>query len=180
MRTQLIIWIILVPMLAITSHPVRCQSSSKPKKAKVYTATISVSTQESNIIGVLQNVGDSAIYLLVDSGSVKIPAGVIQEIVIRRKGNVGRSVLTGSLIGLGIGGLVGIAISTGDCNGANPCFAGEMPLAFAVIGTGAGAFTGLIIGSIPKKTIFVGQDLMEFERNAELLRKYTMPDAPAH
>src|SRR5437868_5373739 len=83
-----------------------CQQAKSPGKKKVYIAVVGITTQRKKMEGVLQEVGDSAMYLLTKEGMKLIESKVIKQIVIKRKGSAGWGALTGSLIGVGVGAII--------------------------------------------------------------------------
>jgi hypothetical protein len=163
-------------ILIVWSNAAYCQQKKYPEKAKVYNALVSTSTHKRVIVGILKEVSDSAIYLLMQGQTVKLAARVIDKIVIKRKGNAGRGALTGACIGMGLGAIIGFA---GDdtCDGTTFCIevsAGEQALAGAVVLGGAGALIGLGLGKTAKERIIIGESQFVFEKYIELLSKYTL------
>ncbi|MEJ1240254.1 hypothetical protein WBG78_19085 [Chryseolinea sp. T2] len=168
-------------MLAATallvSSTAFCQKSVKPPKEKIYNALVSVSTQQRKIVGVLKEVDDSTIHLIFRDGTVRIHARVINSIVIKRKGNVGRGALLGSLTTMLVGGFVAFASSDNTCD-SNPCIGESGPervIAGAVLGAGIGALIGMGIGSAAKAKVDIGRRPEMFRRRAEWLSQYALP-----
>jgi hypothetical protein len=178
MRPTILTMLFTTAFLMIGSIRLIAQQKKYPEKIKVYKAVVGVTTQEENMVGVLTNVGDSAIYLITLNEKVKIPSNVIRQIVIRRKGNVGRATLTGFLIGLGLGGIIGMAAFDSPCDG-NPCITlspGESALAGGILLGSVGTLTGFVVGTIRKERVVIGEDQLVFEKNVELLRKYALSE----
>lgn len=170
-----------LPFLAVVlitcSLTAICQQKKQSEKIKVYHAFVDVTTQRKHMAGVIQQVSDSAIYLLTKDGQVRIASNVIKQIAIKRKGNVGRGVLTGSIIGIGVGTIIGFASGDDECDGTSFCFAvsaEEKAVASAVVLGGLGALIGWGMGSMAIKHIKIDENQYVFEKNAELLRTYSL------
>src|SRR4051812_29992688 len=151
------------------------QQKKKSEKKKVYYAYVEVTTERrKDIIGVLQEVSDSAILLFTKGGSrMSIEANTIEHIAIKRKGHVGRGLIIGSVIGVGVGAIIGFASGDTECDGSPFCAsitAGEKAAVDAVAIGGLGALIGWGIGSRAKKSLKVGGNQFVFSKNVELLR----------
>jgi hypothetical protein len=173
-----------LPFLAVfliaCSVTVFCQQKKQSKKIKVYNAIVDVTTQRRNIVGVLQEAGDSAIYVLTKNGMDRIESSVIKQIVIKRKGNVGRGALAGSLIGIGVGAIIGFASGDDECDSPGFCFevtAEEKAFVNGFVLSGVGALIGWGVGSIGKEHIKIGENQFVFSKNVALLRKYSMHES---
>jgi len=178
MRPPVFSCLFLITTLVISSHTGFSQATSKKKKIKVYNAVVSVSTQKSRIVGILEKVSDSAVYLIVRKEGKEIPADIIKKIVIKRKGNAGRWALAGTLSGMVVGGAIGYAAGDDECDGSIFCIsfsAEEKALISAILGSGVGALAGWVIGTIPKDVVVIGQSPAVFEKNTDLLRQYSWP-----
>ena len=183
MRAKIIAPSFIAAVLVVCSAAAFGQPKKNPKKTKVYNALVHVTTQKSKVVGILNEVSDSAIYLLVEDGkariNVRINARIIKQIVIKRKGSVGRSILSGALIGMATGVFAGLAMGDSECDPNEPyCSTAELKsVQGAVLMCGVGVLVGWIVGSIPKKNIIIGESQSTFEKNVQLLSKYSLSDA---
>jgi hypothetical protein len=83
---------------------------------------------------------------------------------IYKKGKVGRSVLTGLLIGAGVGAVIGFASGDDSKDQWFALTAGEKAFGLGVFGGGLGAITGLIVGLAAHKTFVIRGKKENYER----------------
>ena len=167
----------LAVMLLKCFIPAFSQQEKKSGKKKVYIAIVGVTYQRKKMEGVLQEVGDSSIYVLTKKGMILIESKVIKEIAIKRKGSAGWGALTGSLVGMGLGAIIGFASGDDQCDGTAFCItftAEEKALGGAIALGGVGALIGMGAGSTAKEHIKIGESQSVFSTYIELLRKYSM------
>jgi len=156
-----------------------CQTNAKSKKVKIYNAIVTLSNQKKKMAGILKEVTDSAIYILVRDERIRIPAKSIQKIVIKSKGNVGRSAFAGVLGGVIVGFIVGYSGGDDTCDGSYFCIyettAEEKGLGGAIVGGGLGAFLGILIAKVSaKERLTIAGDQNIFQKNVVLLKKYSV------
>ena len=139
-----------------------------------YIKTTVTTNQASNIKGYLVSFDDSSLFIVKKITSFKgvkvyrliadkVDYTNISNVVVKRKGAVGRGALYGAIAGALAGAAAGFL--SGDdppctSNGfLSICFrfsAGEKAAAGAVAGATLGSLTGLIIGSMVHKTFIIG------------------------
>jgi hypothetical protein len=83
---------------------------------------------------------------------------------IYKKGQVGRSLLTGLLIGGAVGALLGLASGDDSKDEFLAFTAGEKALALGVVGGSLGAITGLILGLSAHKTFVIRGKKENYDR----------------
>ena len=103
--------------------------------------------------------------------------------MIKAKGSVGRSVLVFTLIGITAGAIAGGAEGDSPCdpNSWYPCelvTAADKALTGAFVFGFVGSVVGFAVGSLAKDRIVIGGSQFVFEKNVELLRKYSASHAP--
>jgi len=103
---------------------------------------------------------------------ISIEARKIDNIKIRRKGQIGRGVWIGVLAGAATGVLIGFV--SGDDEPGIMSFTKEskaigLGIAFGVLGTGVGALT-----ATAKKKIIINGDTMNYERHLETIQSYSL------
>jgi hypothetical protein len=91
---------------------------------------------------------------------------------IYKKGQIGRSILTGLLIGGAVGALIGLASGDDSKDDFFALTAGEKALGLGAVGGGLGAITGLILGLAAHKTFVIRGKKENYERmRAKLMKK---------
>jgi len=183
MRAKILLLLLSFPSFFLCTETAFGQKSHPPKM-KVYNALVHVTTQSKKIVGVLTDVGDSAIHVSSKDREVRINASTIKKIVIKRKGSVGRSVLAFTLIGITAGAIAGSAQGDSPCDppaswiACDPVTASDKALAGAVVFGLTGSLVGWVVGSIAKERIAIGESQLVFEENVALLRKYSLSRTP--
>lgn len=131
----------------------------------------------------LAQVNDSNVIMsLVPVAYTKVPADVsslklityneIDHIKIKRKGAVGRGALTGGLIGLGTGLLIGLVEGDDDPNSWFSYTAGEKAFIYGASLGIAGGIIGAVVGAVAtKKFIIKGSPSALKELNTTLLER---------
>jgi hypothetical protein len=120
--------------------------------------------------GYLAAMGDSGIVMLrspvvfdhslANTNANLIPYQNLSEVSIKRKGNVGRGILIGTISGIIVGGITGyITYKKPDCKDALICWdfgPSTDAAAGASLGAVGGAIIGGIVGALAKKTFIIG------------------------
>ena len=163
--------------IGILASNSNCFSQAHAKRIKVYKAIISTSIQTKKMRGVLQEVQDSSIIILSDDQRIRIPAISIQEVTIKRKGETGRGALTGGLVGLGVGLMVGFGSGDDQCDPSSFCLfaltAEEKALTAGLALGMSGAVIGTIIGSLRRaEKITTNGDQHIFQNNVKIMKRY--------
>lgn len=92
---------------------------------------------------------------------------------IYKKGKIGRSVLTGLLIGSAAGALIGLASGNDSKDEFLAFSAGEKALGLGIFGGGIGAITGLIIGAAAHKTFTIHGKKENYDRmRTKIMKKW--------
>jgi hypothetical protein len=106
------------------------------------------------------------------TGSLKyLPVSDIETISLRRKGSAGRGALTGGLIGVGLGIIVGLA-SGDDKPGWFSMTAGDKAFALGMMFGGSGSLIGLVGGAIAHKKFYIGRSRDKLQQmNMTLLER---------
>jgi hypothetical protein len=106
------------------------------------------------------------------TGSLKyLAVSDIESIALRRKGSAGRGALTGGLIGVGLGIIIGLA-SGDDKPGWFSMSAGDKALALGMLMGGSGSMIGLVSGAMIHRKFHIGRSKENLQRmNMTLLEK---------
>lgn len=136
------------------------------KRRKANNAIIHLSTRKSPIVGVLQEVGDSAVFLVVKRVTLTVPYHEIKKIVIKRKGRMGWTITTGILVGAAAGNIIA---GTSDSEFS---YCAECAFYGTILGAGVGATVGTLLGAIPKKKMVIRQSYEAYSESVPLLRQY--------
>ena len=103
---------------------------------------------------------------LTSSSLNTIPYQNIQEVILRRKGSVGKGIAIGSISGFFVGAVIGAAMyqsKPGTVYGFDVGVEGEA-IGIGFLGAVGGAVVGGIIGSAAKKTFIIGGNRDKFHR----------------
>jgi len=103
-------------------------------------------------------------YDTVNKGMYRFDYKDLAKAEIYKKGQVGRSVLTGLLIGGAAGALIGFASGDDSKDEFLAFTAGEKALGLGIFGGGLGALTGLIVGLAAHKTFVIHGKKENYER----------------
>lgn len=175
-----IIHIILIFLLSINLSVAQESTQGKPR----YNCWLIPLSSSIKARGFISSVTDKSISLVsvtkVAKDSVINAVTVfsysdIKSIIVRKKNSVGNVALAGSLIGLFVGGLLGLAQGSDDPDALLSYTAGEKALAvgipFAIIGSGVGAW----IGSSKNKMIINGsiENFRNYQRSLTYYSKRT-------
>ncbi|MGC3946501.1 MAG: glycine zipper family protein [Chryseolinea sp.] len=164
--------LLLAVALFLISSPVH-SAPEKKKKVKVYFAWVTYN-DHTKIKGVFREVGDSSVTVFSKEQFVVVPAASIKKIVFRRKASAGRGALIGAASGLVVGAVVGYVDGSSDEYFIS---AEDEAVMGAIVASGFGALIGTIIGTIPRKQVNIGGNQQAFEKNRELLRRFSLSDA---
>jgi hypothetical protein len=146
---------------------------SQPTARKAYTAFIYTSNTH-KVKGILYDVQDSTVILVVNYTYVNISYQSIVGIDIRKKGSPGRGVAIGAVTG-GFTTLIVVLLGTSSTDSyLSNIFSGPDWAIATAMGTITGAIIGGIAGTALKKYIFIGRDLARFQYQADLIRSYSV------
>lgn len=155
--------------LALISNEALLAQHSTATKHRVYKVT--ATTVGSTVTGYLASVSDSSIFVTpISFKGSGISSGVnyqridyphLLRVRIRRKGSTGRAVLTGSLAGIVLGAVGGLADGSDYKNNQGGwcilCMtAGEKAAIYGTTGGLAGAIIGTFVGVFAHKTFNIG------------------------
>ena len=147
--------ITILSLAALLSQSVKAQDSVS-NRSRTYRAVV-VTMENASAGGYLSNLADSAACLATDPVPLQLRgredvAGQrfryndIQQITLKRKGRVGRGILTGVIIGTIVGGITGL-IAGGDSGGSQQWVV-ITPAEAALGGAAGGCITGAVLGAI--------------------------------
>ena len=153
------------------------------RKTKFYHTWINTKKDSIKFQGILYELQDSSIlvanslivknYPLGDYKVTKIYISEIDKIKARRTKSVGRGILIGSITGIAVGGIIGLASGDDPTDTWFAMTAGEKALVSGIFVGGIGAVTGLIIGSIRVKFTING-NIQDYNRQKKKMRKYSV------
>ena len=156
-----IIQIVLIFLLSINLSVAQESTQGKPR----YNCWLIPLSGSIKARGFISSVTDSSISLVAVKKAAKDSLTTevmifnyadIKLIKVRKKNSIGNGALAGSLVGLFIGGVLGLAQGSDDPDALLSSTAGEKAIAigipFAIVGSGVGAW----IGSSRKKMIING------------------------
>jgi hypothetical protein len=175
--------ITIVSLAALLSQSVKAQDSAS-NRSRTYRAVV-VTMKNVRTGGYLSNLADSAACLatypvqlklrsLEDGAGQRFRYNDIQQITLKRKGRVGRGILTGAIVGTIVGGIVGL-VSGGDSGGSQQWVVitpAEAALAGAAGGCVTGMGLGAIISALTKSNFTIGGSKQKYQamREAMIIR----------
>ena len=164
--------LLFLSCLIVLSYCALSQDSSRTKKNYYLLATVTENNKKLPE-AYLANVNDSAVMLSPDPVQFRhsflnanlINYQQIEAVSLRRKGNVGRGIGRGALIGgLGLGTVLAVA-SQGTCQDCDPRgLAGAAFLGGALVGGFVGGLIGGIINGTLEKRFIIGGDKKKFDK----------------
>lgn len=148
---------------------------AQPSQPKIF--SVSVRTLDRRITyGYLYDITDTTLLLSSEKSLLRLTdtlpgAGIrsfrvseVNRVSVYKKGGIGRSALTGLLIGAGTFALVGLASGDDPRENWFAFTAGEKAFAGAVFGGGAGLLVGFIVGVIGHKNFYIGGKQKRYEQ----------------
>jgi hypothetical protein len=152
--TTLVALMSLIPLVSLSAQTERQQVLVGARVRITVPDTMRIGEQPSSarplmVIGQLVAVSDSTMSVRneASSGYVTVPLSRVQRLEVSTGSRRGASAVTGGLIGLGVGGILGYAGGE-DCDGEGWCFfpREETAVVGALLGAAMGSVVGLIVG----------------------------------
>ena len=128
-------------------------------KKKVYEAWVKPVNSSGVIKGVLYETGDSSIFLVPSLNSDRITEfqfNNIELLKVRREKSVNKGLITGSVVGVGTGVILGSAMT--DVAFLKGFFTAVSGIYFGIIGLGTGALVGSVKDRFPVRTSYENFD----------------------
>ena len=166
-------FIILTWLLPAFSQSLPAQDSL-PQKSRILSAKITTLSGHMSA-GYFYAMTDSALlistqkqplrwYDTANKGMYRFEYQDLGKAEIYKKGQVGRSLLTGLLIGGAVGAVIGFASGDDSKDQFLALTAGEKAFGLGAVGGGLGAITGLILGLVAHKTFVIRGKKENYDR----------------
>ena len=145
-------------LVVFSAIVVQAQDTLKPRKFKINLVT----TSSDDYKGYLLAISDSSIAIssspvefqitFNNTYSHKIEFYNVENVIIKRKGSVGRGAFIGAIIGLAVGAIGGLFSGDDPPDQWFAMTAGDKALSFGAAGAISGSLIGMLVGAIAGKT----------------------------